>query len=63
MDLNRLAEATGADDRSTVEILDLAYDPLAVTPGSLFFCIRGARRDGHDLAGDAVAAGDGTLHT
>jgi UDP-N-acetylmuramoyl-L-alanyl-D-glutamate--2,6-diaminopimelate ligase len=57
MDLNRLAEAIGAAGQPSVEILDLAYDPRAVTPGALFFCIVGARADGHDLAAAAVAAG------
>jgi UDP-N-acetylmuramoyl-L-alanyl-D-glutamate--2,6-diaminopimelate ligase len=57
MDLNRLAEAIGAAGQPSVEILDLAYDPRTVTPGSLFFCIVGARADGHDLAAEAVAAG------
>jgi UDP-N-acetylmuramoyl-L-alanyl-D-glutamate--2,6-diaminopimelate ligase len=57
MDLNRLAEAMGAPGAPSVDILDLAYDPRAVTPGSLFFCIAGARADGHDLAAPAVAAG------
>jgi UDP-N-acetylmuramoyl-L-alanyl-D-glutamate--2,6-diaminopimelate ligase len=40
-----------------VEILDLAYDTRRVREGALFFCVAGASRDGHDLAGDAVAAG------
>jgi UDP-N-acetylmuramoyl-L-alanyl-D-glutamate--2,6-diaminopimelate ligase len=40
-----------------VEILDLAYDTRSVESGTLFFCVPGATRDGHDLAGDAVAAG------
>jgi UDP-N-acetylmuramoyl-L-alanyl-D-glutamate--2,6-diaminopimelate ligase len=57
MDLNRLAEAIGAAGQPSVEILDLAYDPRTVTPGALFFCIVGARADGHDLAAEAVAAG------
>jgi UDP-N-acetylmuramoyl-L-alanyl-D-glutamate--2,6-diaminopimelate ligase len=57
MDLNRLAEAIGAAGQPPVEILDLAYDPHAVTAGSLFFCIPGSRADGHDLAAEAVAAG------
>ena len=57
MDLNRLAEATGAPGAPPVEILDLAYDTRAVSAGSLFFCIPGANADGHDLAADAVAAG------
>jgi UDP-N-acetylmuramoyl-L-alanyl-D-glutamate--2,6-diaminopimelate ligase len=57
MDLNRLAEAIGATGQPSVEIVDLAYDPRAVAPGTLFFCIVGGRLDGHDLAADAVAAG------
>ena len=57
MDLNRLAEAIGAAGQPSVEILDLAYDPRSVTPGALFFCIRGARADGHDLAAEAAASG------
>ncbi|MDX6476036.1 MAG: UDP-N-acetylmuramoyl-L-alanyl-D-glutamate--2,6-diaminopimelate ligase [Gaiellaceae bacterium] len=57
MDLNRLAEAIGVRAAPPVEILDLAYDTSVVTDGSLFFCIPGSRVDGHDLAGDAVAAG------
>ena len=40
-----------------VEIRDLAYDTRAVTPGALFFCIRGTTRDGHDLAAEAVERG------
>jgi UDP-N-acetylmuramoyl-L-alanyl-D-glutamate--2,6-diaminopimelate ligase len=40
-----------------VDITDLAYDTRRVTPGAAFFCVRGERVDGHDLAADAVAAG------
>src|SRR3954471_294911 len=57
MDLNRLAGAIGAAEAPPVEILDLAYDTRAVTPGTLFFCIPGAKADGHDLAAAAVEAG------
>jgi UDP-N-acetylmuramoyl-L-alanyl-D-glutamate--2,6-diaminopimelate ligase len=42
---------------AAVDITDLAYDTRAVPAGSLFFCVRGSRVDGHELAGDAVAAG------
>ena len=40
-----------------VEVTDLAYDTRAVTPGALFFCIRGTALDGHDLAPEAVDRG------
>jgi len=40
-----------------VEIRDLAYDTRAVGPGTLFFCVPGATRDGHELAAEAVERG------
>ncbi len=40
-----------------VEVGDLAYASPQVRKGSLFFCVRGARADGHDFAAAAVAAG------
>jgi UDP-N-acetylmuramoyl-L-alanyl-D-glutamate--2,6-diaminopimelate ligase len=40
-----------------VEVRDLAYDARAALPGSLFFCVPGARVDGHDFAAEAVAGG------
>jgi UDP-N-acetylmuramoyl-L-alanyl-D-glutamate--2,6-diaminopimelate ligase len=40
-----------------VEIRDLAFDAAAVTPGALFFCVRGSRADGHDFARTAVERG------
>ncbi|HEX6701234.1 MAG TPA: UDP-N-acetylmuramoyl-L-alanyl-D-glutamate--2,6-diaminopimelate ligase [Gaiellaceae bacterium] len=43
--------------RTPTEIVDLAYDARAVTPGALFFCVPGSRADGHDFAADAVARG------
>ena len=49
--------ATGVASAASVEIGDLAYDTRAVSAGSLFFCVPGERRDGHDLAVEAVAAG------
>src|SRR4051794_9393908 len=57
MDLNNLAGAIGVPGAPSVEIIDLAYDTRATAPGSLFFCISGARADGHALAPAAVAAG------
>ena len=40
-----------------VEISNLTYDNRAVKPGTLFFCVPGFTRDGHDFASQAVAAG------
>ena len=40
-----------------VEIDDLAYDTRVLQPGALFFCVLGARVDGHDLAKRAIEAG------
>ncbi|HEY5317821.1 MAG TPA: UDP-N-acetylmuramyl-tripeptide synthetase, partial [Solirubrobacteraceae bacterium] len=40
-----------------IEVTSLAYDTRRVTPGALFFCVPGFTRDGHDFAGEAVAAG------
>jgi UDP-N-acetylmuramoyl-L-alanyl-D-glutamate--2,6-diaminopimelate ligase len=51
-----LAPAEVVGDAS-VDVRDLAYDTRAVTEGALFFCVPGARFDGHDLAPEAVAAG------
>ncbi len=40
-----------------VEVSDLAFDNRLVRPGTLFFCVPGFTRDGHDFAADAVARG------
>jgi len=58
--LERLAAALApAETRNpaSAEIADLAYDTRSVEPGALFFCVRGARVDGHELAAGAVARG------
>ncbi len=60
MQLERLAAALGAAEvvgQSPVEVLDLVYNARDATPGALFFCVRGARADGHDFAPQAVANG------
>src|SRR5579862_3062924 len=44
-----------------VEITALAYDNRRVRPGTLFFCVRGFTRDGHEFAPDAVARGAAAL--
>jgi UDP-N-acetylmuramoyl-L-alanyl-D-glutamate--2,6-diaminopimelate ligase len=44
-------------DGPDVAVTDLAFDNRAVGPGTLFFCVPGFTRDGHDFAPDAVARG------
>jgi UDP-N-acetylmuramoyl-L-alanyl-D-glutamate--2,6-diaminopimelate ligase len=53
------ARRGGAD--ADPDVRAVVHDTAGVGPGSLFFCVRGARVDGHDLAGAAVAAGAGAL--
>jgi UDP-N-acetylmuramoyl-L-alanyl-D-glutamate--2,6-diaminopimelate ligase len=38
-------------------VAGLAYDSRLVKPGTLFFCVSGYTRDGHDFAPDAVLRG------
>src|SRR5215210_5926174 len=40
-----------------VRVTGLAFDNRLVEPGTLFFCVPGFTRDGHDFAPDAVARG------
>ena len=44
-----------------IEVRALAYDNRAVEPGTVFFCVPGFTRDGHDFAPDAVARGASAL--
>ncbi|HEY0277635.1 MAG TPA: UDP-N-acetylmuramoyl-L-alanyl-D-glutamate--2,6-diaminopimelate ligase [Solirubrobacterales bacterium] len=44
-----------------VEIANLAYDSRKAGPGTLFFCVVGERRDGHDFAAQVVEAGAAAL--
>src|SRR3954471_13831589 len=50
-----------ARDAPPVEVTALAYDNRLVTPGTLFFCVPGFTRDGHDYAPDATARGAAAL--
>jgi UDP-N-acetylmuramoyl-L-alanyl-D-glutamate--2,6-diaminopimelate ligase len=52
----RLDELTG-DGAAEVEVTGLAYDSRAAGPGTLFFCVPGFERDGHEFAGEAVSRG------
>jgi UDP-N-acetylmuramoyl-L-alanyl-D-glutamate--2,6-diaminopimelate ligase len=40
-----------------VEVTSVVHDTRQVSPGALFCCVPGERVDGHDLAGEAAAAG------
>ena len=44
-----------------VEVTGLAYDNRSVADGTMFFCVPGFTRDGHDFAPDAVARGAAAL--
>src|SRR3954471_21233626 len=58
----QLREVPGAGpDAPPIEITALAYDNRLVTPGTLFFCVPGFTRDGHDFAPDAIARGAAAL--
>ncbi|HEX5763462.1 MAG TPA: UDP-N-acetylmuramoyl-L-alanyl-D-glutamate--2,6-diaminopimelate ligase [Solirubrobacterales bacterium] len=60
MRLDQLTEAVAGArllGDGSAEIADLVYDNRGVRAGSLFFCIRGSRADGHDFAAAAVEAG------
>jgi UDP-N-acetylmuramoyl-L-alanyl-D-glutamate--2,6-diaminopimelate ligase len=46
---------------ASVEVSDLAYDSRKAGPGTLFFCVRGEKQDGHDFAGRAVRTGAAAL--
>jgi UDP-N-acetylmuramoyl-L-alanyl-D-glutamate--2,6-diaminopimelate ligase len=62
--LERLAQALApvrVANAASVEIGDLAYDTRSVGPGALFFCVRGAHVDRHELAPDAVTLGASAL--
>jgi UDP-N-acetylmuramoyl-L-alanyl-D-glutamate--2,6-diaminopimelate ligase len=60
VNLDELTRVLAADESGAggaVEVDDLAYDAERVTPGAAFFCVPGARVDGHSFAERAVAAG------
>jgi UDP-N-acetylmuramoyl-L-alanyl-D-glutamate--2,6-diaminopimelate ligase len=64
MDLALLIDALAPVEvvgRGRVDVTDLAYDAREAGPGSLYFCIRGSRADGHDFAPEAVANGAAAL--
>src|SRR5260370_28878832 len=58
----RLDRLIGGDaGAGALEITQLAYDSRRVTPGTLFFCVTGFERDGHEFAPEAIARGAAAL--
>ena len=55
--IRALAPSEVIGGRPDTTIADLAYDTRAVADGALFFCVPGARMDGHDLAREALERG------
>jgi UDP-N-acetylmuramoyl-L-alanyl-D-glutamate--2,6-diaminopimelate ligase len=49
------------DGPADVPVTGLAFDNRVVEPGTVFFCVPGFTRDGHDFAPDAVARGAAAL--
>jgi UDP-N-acetylmuramoyl-L-alanyl-D-glutamate--2,6-diaminopimelate ligase len=52
-----LAERARIVGDADVEIANLAYDSRKAGPGTLFFCVVGEKRDGHEFAARVVEAG------
>jgi UDP-N-acetylmuramoyl-L-alanyl-D-glutamate--2,6-diaminopimelate ligase len=64
MQLERLIAALAPTDvvgDGALEIRELAYDAREVARDSLFFCVPGARADGHDFAAQALERGAAAL--
>jgi UDP-N-acetylmuramoyl-L-alanyl-D-glutamate--2,6-diaminopimelate ligase len=64
MTLDELIRALAPSEVSggrPLTIGDLAYDTRNVSAGALFFCVRGERVDGHDLAWEAIERGAAAL--
>lgn len=65
MRLERLLDQVEAYERPSelrkLEITNLAESIDDVTEGTLFFCVKGARVDGHDLANQAIKRGAAAL--
>jgi UDP-N-acetylmuramoyl-L-alanyl-D-glutamate--2,6-diaminopimelate ligase len=60
MTLGDLFQETPAQ-ATAVEVSALAYDDRRVGEGTVFFCVRGLTRDGHEFADRAVQRGAAAL--
>ena len=56
MRLQEVIPGAPADARD-IDIAGLAYDTRSVVSGTLFFCVPGFTRDGHEFAGEAIERG------
>ena len=61
MRLEDLIPGAAGTPAASVDITALAYDDRAAAPGTLFFCVPGFTRDGHDFASAAVERGASAL--
>ena len=64
MQLERLIAALAPTDvvgDGALEIRELAYDAREVPRDSLFFCVPGAKADGHEFAAEALEGGAAAL--
>jgi UDP-N-acetylmuramoyl-L-alanyl-D-glutamate--2,6-diaminopimelate ligase len=64
MRVDELAAAVGGArvvGDPSVEVRELAYDSRKAAPGTLFFCVVGEKRDGHEFAAQVVEAGAAAL--
>ncbi|MBS1677110.1 MAG: UDP-N-acetylmuramoyl-L-alanyl-D-glutamate--2,6-diaminopimelate ligase [Actinobacteria bacterium] len=56
-----LAERARVVGDGDVEVASLAYDSRKAGPGTLFFCVVGEKRDGHEFAEQVIRAGAAAL--
>src|SRR3712207_399031 len=56
-----LGDVLAVPDAPPVEITSLAYDNRQVEPGSLFVCVGGFTREGHEFAPEAIERGAAAL--
>jgi UDP-N-acetylmuramoyl-L-alanyl-D-glutamate--2,6-diaminopimelate ligase len=56
-----LAEQARVVGDAGVDVTSLAYDSRKAGPGTLFFCVVGEKRDGHEFAAQVVEAGVAAL--